>query len=158
MTVAPAIPTEQDGVLQLMLPTDLPVRITLDPQGREAMRDALAGFLTALQSRDPATGIARILQGVAAGHPPKAAAVGAVGIPAQVTEVKDFDAYFNVHRIAPDHPAHTLLQGLLQTSAAAFDLAARDTRMPRALLVHQAKGFAAYARLLGRICGIDGLS
>ncbi|WP_050526987.1 hypothetical protein [Pseudorhodobacter aquimaris] len=158
MTVAPAQPTEQSGVLQLMLPTDLPARITLDPQGREMMRDALARFLDALQGRDPAAGIAEIRHELATGTPFEIATVGCVGIPARAAEVNDFDTYFNVRRIAPDHPAQALLVGLLHTSAAAFDLAARDTRMPRALLAHQAKGFAAYARLLGRICGIDGLS
>ncbi|QCO55743.1 hypothetical protein EOK75_08310 [Pseudorhodobacter turbinis] len=165
MTVVQAIAAEDSiaadqgsGALHLLLPTNLPTEITLTPEDRVAMRDAVTRFLTVLQSQDPAAGIAEILQGLATGKPYKAVPVGSVGIPAQVSEVEDFDAYFNVRRIAPEHPAHALLVGLLQTSAAAFALAARDTRMPRDLLGHQAKGFAAYARLLGRICGIDGLS
>ena len=153
-------PLQEAGIatLDLILPQDLPAELWPGPAeaaalgaGLRALLDALA--LDAPQARAEALG--RLLPGHA--PPPSAPAVIATGIPAGPAEVEDFDRYFHVRRIAAEDPARALLAALIRGAASAASLAARTPDLPADLVAHQNAGFAAQARLIARVCGIEDL-
>ncbi len=141
------------ATLDLLLPGDLPAQITPDAAQAALIGQVLRDFLAAL---DHPLGRAATCRSLLAqlGDQATPARVGATLIPAKTAEVEDFDRYFNVRRITSDAPGVALLRGLLQGAAGVFALADMAP-LPPAQMVRQVAGFAAHARLLGRICGTD---
>lgn len=141
------------ATLDLLLPGDLPAGIAPDPAEAALLTQVLGDFLGLL---DLPAGRAARCRGLLAhlGDSARTVAVGDTTIPAKTAEVEDFDRYFNVRRIASPAPGVALLRGLLQGAAGAFALA-ENAALPPALIDRQVAGFAAHARLLGRVCGLD---
>lgn len=158
-TLDPAIGDDSIGELGLMAPLDLPTEIALAPAEACALQDTLAAFLAALALADPARRAAAVTALAAACAVPKAspAPVETTGTPVKPPEVADFDGYFNVRRVAGPDRAALLLAGLLATASAVLSLAVRAPHLSQAALARQIAGFAAYARLLGRICDLEPL-
>jgi hypothetical protein len=151
-------PDARPGTLDLMPPLDLPAELTLASDEAEALRTALTEFLHALDDPDMDRRLARVRALLAdAGDGGETCRIRRTAIPAGKADVETFDGYFSVRRIGGDLPARSLLRGLLRTSAEVLSLAARGPGLPRASVKMQLKGFASYARLLGRVCGIGGL-
>lgn len=160
----PALPvaphTGNATTLALLLPNELPAEILLSPSDKRHMCRVLRGFLSALRLPDPhvrATALNDLLHQTPAPMG-VGAVVGGTGIPTKADEVEDFDRYFNVTRTTGEDPAAVLLRGLLQTAASVLGLVARASCLPSAQVDQQVAGFAAYAHLLGRLCGLDDLS
>ncbi|MDO5611882.1 MAG: hypothetical protein Q4G14_01405 [Paracoccus sp. (in: a-proteobacteria)] len=141
------------ATLDLLLPGDLPAQIIPDAAEAALIGQVLAEFLAALEQ--PATRGATCRALLARlGDDAIPARVGATLIPARTAEVEDFDRYFNVRRIASDAPGTALLRGLLQGAAGVFALT-EVADLPPAQIARQVAGFAAHARLLGRLCGTE---
>jgi len=151
-------PAHVKQALDLILPTNLPTTIALNPQEAETMRALLERFLAALNGSNPVADICALLHVLQNNQAAETAGFSAVKISARKHEVEDFDRYFNVRRVNPAQPAAVMLLGLVQTAAAVLDLAGRSPQMSHKLIAHQVNGFAAHARLIGRICGIGDLS
>ncbi|MFV0474022.1 MAG: hypothetical protein ACK5MQ_07405 [Pikeienuella sp.] len=145
--------------LDLPPPQDLPAELVLAPEDIGPVRAILTEFLAALADEDAARRPARIRALLVTIGPGDARVVEteATTIPAGKGEVEDFDRYFGVRRIEEDQGALALLRGMLQVSAAVLDLAARGPDLPQEALSLQVAGFAAYARLLARLCGLGKL-
>lgn len=138
------------ATLDLLLPGDLPARITPDAAQAALIGQVLGEFLAALDRPAARAAICRALLARLADDAIPAC-VGDTLIPAKTAEVEDFDRYFNVRRIASDAPGMALLRGLLQGAAGVFALA-ENADLPPAQIARQVAGFAAHARLLGRLC------
>lgn len=148
--------TEGNPRLALLPPTDLPSEIRLDGSESDAMRGLLHAFLSALDATEPAQRVAWIgalLAGLDQTFGTRA--MQSADGPTGSAEVADFDGYFNVRRICGGPPAFALAHGMLQTAQAV--LAPRGPDLPEAQLRIQIDGFASYARLLARICGLGEL-
>jgi len=145
--------------LDLPPPQDLPTDLSLADAEAETLRNALDTFLRALEESDAQRRIVliRILMQEIGPLRGTAFEPTVTSIPASRDEVADFDRYFGVRRIRPDAPARALFHGLLQTAAGVLELAARSAELPPAQIERQVAGFAAYARLLGRVCGLGAL-
>lgn len=147
------------ATLDLPPPQDLPAELSLTEAEADSLRDALAALLRALEDSDPQQRIVLIRILMQDIGPSRGTAIEpkATSIPASRDEVADFDRYFGVRRIQGDAPARALFRGLLQTAAGVLELAERSMDLPPAQIERQIAGFAAYARLLGRVCGLGAL-
>ncbi len=128
------------------------------PAGEAArLRTILDAFLAALEDTDPAVRAGRVsaaLQDLGPGEA-QTAAVGYTGIPENDDAVADFDDYFGVRRVAGADAAGALLRSLMQGASAVLALCARTRSLPEADVAAQIDGFAAQARLLARIYGLE---
>lgn len=151
---------EVEAWLDLLPPHDLRIEHALTAAERAALADVLAGFLRALRHPDRASGL-RDIEALLAGfqgEQGRPARVEDTGTPASAAQVDDFDAYFRVHRIASDAPAHALVRGLLQTARANMSLFHRAEHLPPHRVAQQIEGFAEYAGLLARAFDLGELS
>ena len=149
---APAGP----ATLDLIRPAELPAEIALSPAEAARMQELLTRLLAALAAPEGRAAALRALLAAlpAEGRP---ATIGPTGIPAPEAEVAVFDRYFHVRRVEGGPVAFVLLRGLVQTAAAVLSLAERGPDLPAEPMARQVAGFAASARLLGRVCGLERL-
>lgn len=148
------------AALDLAAPVALPVALALVPEEAERLRGILAGFLDALAEGRASQRAERVAGLLAALGPGPAGTVEIVrtGLAEGPEEIADFDRYFGVRRAPGGETGAGLLRGLLQAATAALLLAARPgAAFAEADLARQVAGFAAHARLIGRICGLEGL-
>jgi hypothetical protein len=117
-------------------------------------------LLHALQLPDRTAGPRRIeeLLGSLKNAGGRPARVGETGIPANLAQIDDFDAYFRVHRITSQQPALALVRSLLQTARAVMSLFGRADHLPEARVQQQIAGFIAYTQLLARTFDLGELS
>ncbi|SFH83843.1 hypothetical protein [Albimonas pacifica] len=145
--------------LELPSPLDLPAEIALPPDAAARMRARLGEALAALADPDPAARLDRLTAlraELGEGGAPTAPA-RRTAIPAGPEDVEDFDRYFRVRRIESEAPAEEMLRGLVHVAAAVSSLALRGPDLPPEALAAQVAGFAAHARALGRVCGLETL-
>lgn len=140
--------------LDLLLPHDLPAEAAPAPYEAARIAATLRAFLATLDRPQARAAQCRALLESLGAIPVTSATAGVTQIPAKTAEVEDFDRYFHVRRVACDAPALPLLRGLLQTASSVFDLADRAD-LPPAQIDRLVTGFAAYARLLARLCDAD---
>lgn len=148
------------AALDLAAPVALPVALTLVPETAERLGGILAGFLGALAEEEAARRAERVAGLLAALGPSPAGTIeiARTGLAEGPDDIADFDRYFGVRRVADGETGEGLLRGLLQAATAALLLAARPgAAFAEADLARQIAGFAAHARLIGRICGLEGL-
>jgi hypothetical protein len=153
-------PRGEDARLDLLLPDDLLTEHTLSAPERALLRGVLMNLLHALQLPDRTAGPRRIeeLLGSLKNAGGRPARVGETGIPANLAQIDDFDAYFRVHRITSQQPALALVRSLLQTARAVMSLFGRADHLPEARVQQQIAGFIAYTHLLARTFDLGELS
>lgn len=143
--------------LDLPPPDRLPVDLVLDAAQSASLGDALAAFLAILDDADLARRAGRVSAlltdfGSGEGVP---AEIEKTGIPAGHDEVEDFDRFFGVRRVGDEDIAAALARGLFRTAASVLSLASRGPSLSAADMALQTRGFAAQARLLGRVFGLE---
>lgn len=154
-----AFAAARPATLDLPSPLTLPAALAPTPAEAARVAAALAALLAALDDPDPQARATRSLAAADAlddGAEAPSLAVGPTGAPVDPAEIEDFDRYFDVRRVEDPAPALALSRALTRTAAAVLALAARaGDRLPAGALAAQIAGFAAHARLLARVCGIE---
>ena len=144
---------EFDTELDLLIPGDIPIACSLNPQAAEKLGRVLDIFLQALKETSASNALREIDRALSC--------LGEIETtPADVTntntflkskEVQDYDRYFKINRIQTSEPVIALVKGLIINTRTFLLLTEQcGDRLDSRQVAIQTQGFIAYARLLAR--------
>lgn len=152
--------TQELPALELLLPGELPVSVTLDPAQHQQADRALQAFRRALASEEHNDSLQQLedLLQTLEEIPTSAAHIDKTWTPLSSDEVKDYDHYFALSRVNSSQPFLSLIKGLVLSTTAFMQLVVRMDKLPLHRVEQQLKGFHTYAELLARTAGIQALT
>ncbi|MEO1800670.1 MAG: hypothetical protein AAFR62_09635 [Cyanobacteria bacterium J06629_2] len=149
---------EFDSELDLLIPGDMPIAHSLNPQTAEKLSRALGIFLQALRETSASDALREIDRAIKC--------LGEIEItPADIAntktflkskEVRDYDRYFKINRIQTPEPEIALVKGLLTNTQTFISLCQQcGDRLDSEQVAIQQQGFVTYAKLLARNFNLD---
>ncbi|MEL6495702.1 MAG: hypothetical protein AAFQ41_11355 [Cyanobacteria bacterium J06623_7] len=144
---------EFESKLDLLMPGEIPLECSLDPETADKLSQVITIFLQALETTSTHNALAEITRALDC--------LGTIETsPADVTntdtclksqDVEDYDRYFKINRIQTSESEVALIGGLIVNTQTFLSLCQRcGDRLDSQQIELQKQGFITYARLLAR--------
>lgn len=139
--------------LELLVPWDLPIEQQLSEANKAKLSEVLNQLLQALKQTSPQKALVTINQSLSFLGTVEvySAEISSTKASLESWEVEDFNDYFGINHVKTQEPALCLVRGVLVAYQTFLHLSSQSSRLDPAQVELQKRGFASYARLLGRV-------